>query len=58
MGDLEPIPADEDVGVASMQDIDENKCKEWARKDIEKTKQMHKDGWKFLREKRACTIKN
>ena len=35
-----------------MKDIDENKCKDWALKDIEKTKQMHKDGWKFLRERR------
>ena len=35
MSDLEPTPADKDVGINSIKDIDESKCKEWALSDID-----------------------
>ena len=58
MPDLEPTPADKDVGIQSIKEVDESKCLEWALKDIENTRACQKNGWKFLRDKRACTMKN
>jgi hypothetical protein len=49
MAEIEPTPADHDVGVKTLQDIDSSKCMEWALKDIEKTRKVHQEGWKFLR---------
>ena len=46
--DISPAPADIDVGLYSMADINEAKCKGWAMENVKATASYHRKGWKFL----------